>query len=1324
MLTANTHLWKVLAHDCQSLSGQAVGLDFAIYGSCTHGLGHALTFYVSSGLATLEEASAACMLEPQGHRQLIRLCLAGFSHEYLRAYLWRLPGGGQRFAPYGFDAPCDTQSVNVGFYECLVRLVGDVDYSGVNDLGRNGRMDVLDSRWMKVASAGSHAVVSLTSAGRAVWKDTASFCAATHYSLAQRQACVNVFVQYMVHTIGMLAVKHVAQHTGCQRDACLEGLHWNLSSWEVEPLTTTYDDGVRVPCLHVEPVLVNGQPLRLIPLTSEVDVMLVVCEIAAGTSGFQVWRACASLAFVPARYSPAIGPDRRFVDADPYVDPPFSFSQSTARVTARVGNLSANVAGGASLESMRLDCHRTFNASRFAPGTEEQLRFTLWLCLQAASDNGFATPYEWTSEPQLWGEYTRNHTVTLTSAATASGGLAVAMARAPGALLLAATEARPILLIHIPKVCCRPATVYAATAVAAGAPPLPPPRMLPPPPPARIPNGCRGMHTTAARSLVRPNTDEVPWSLACIEQTGGDSIIESLGIQTVGISEGHFARHPACKGVPTVAPRHLRHMRSAEARQYYTEVEWQRAYKITFVRNPWQRLVSAWAQKMKMLVNYTRGVVPKPPHVEADAMKMLACGCWWDNSSARTSRRLRSEQASSATAALDASFPCSFEYWIESCHEAQEESRTGSGFTHSTGSQLEFTTPFSKWSQLNLLSANAVLRLTLVDFIGRTENLREHLRQSLVAAGNSEALAAACAASLPHITHGSSHLPYAGYYHTIRTVQRDALINDGRVLGYEFNQSATPIGVVFPVPGMVGDSAPREVIDNQPARTSSEDRHASDWLQWFLLSCFWLLLTMLLLAVLMCSRALCAADADRHRWLKRAASHKSAFIFLLANLSVLAPATADMFIPCYSQMQDDLNTKSSSVTLGQQLSAAAQGVAGLLVGIGSDLIGRRPMVLSCLAVYIAASALCAWAPTIALLNVFRVLQGVGTSVSVLVNSIVCDLYSDLKRRTAMLAFLQTVGPITLAVSPSIGGLLCHWIGWRNTFYVLVGWGALLLFLTAGMLRETLEARERRPAAEPGSKAEPPDALARRPAEQEVIAGQQASAEQEVGAAATEASPWCNLAAHVVRCLGTVMGRASSVGFLLFIFLLFNASFSMLMTVSFTLHDTYGLNDVEVALITGTLALGLTAGASVLRCLTHAYGNASSHALLAGLTAASFTGVCLCIASGFPLPSTFPTLILELYLGLTFSQGLIIPTTIGLFFEPMGDAVGLASGMLALCQLVLPNLCSIVTTHLYDAHGTQPAVALIGISTLSSGLVYVAIAVWWGGVLDSAPDGDG
>ncbi|MEU0003633.1 multidrug effflux MFS transporter [Streptomyces sp. NPDC006314] len=182
--------------------------------------------------------------------------------------------------------------------------------------------------------------------------------------------------------------------------------------------------------------------------------------------------------------------------------------------------------------------------------------------------------------------------------------------------------------------------------------------------------------------------------------------------------------------------------------------------------------------------------------------------------------------------------------------------------------------------------------------------------------------------------------------------------------------------------------------------------------------------------------------------------------FLLGCLTATTPLAMDMYLPSLPEVTRSLHAPAVTVQLTLTACMAGLGLGQLVVGPLSDRWGRRRPLLIGLAVYLAATALCALAPTAETLIAFRLVQGLaGAAGVVIARAVVRDLYDG----AAMARFFSTLMLISGAapiVAPLIGGQILRVTDWRGVFVVLAAVGAVLGALVWVRLPETLPPAER------------------------------------------------------------------------------------------------------------------------------------------------------------------------------------------------------------------------------------------------------------------------
>ena len=190
----------------------------------------------------------------------------------------------------------------------------------------------------------------------------------------------------------------------------------------------------------------------------------------------------------------------------------------------------------------------------------------------------------------------------------------------------------------------------------------------------------------------------------------------------------------------------------------------------------------------------------------------------------------------------------------------------------------------------------------------------------------------------------------------------------------------------------------------------------------------------------------------------------TALTSLLALLTGIAPMSVDMYLASLPDIARMLVASDAQVQLTLSFYLVGFAIGQVIWGPISDRHGRRPILLTAISVFIAASVVCTIAPTIEVLIAARFIQAVGgAGMTVLVRAVVRDVYEglavarELSRMTAVMALAPLIAPL-------LGGVLQTFFGWRANFIVLTGIGVAAALLVMLYLAETLRSRAPEPVS--------------------------------------------------------------------------------------------------------------------------------------------------------------------------------------------------------------------------------------------------------------------
>ncbi len=377
-------------------------------------------------------------------------------------------------------------------------------------------------------------------------------------------------------------------------------------------------------------------------------------------------------------------------------------------------------------------------------------------------------------------------------------------------------------------------------------------------------------------------------------------------------------------------------------------------------------------------------------------------------------------------------------------------------------------------------------------------------------------------------------------------------------------------------------------------------------------------------------------------------------IAMMALVMALQALAVDAMLPALGFIAGDLGVTDPNrrqLVIGAFM--LASGFASLFPGSLADRYGRRPVLLSCIGLYIVFSLGCALVTSFDALLVMRVLQAIGCGgLAVLPGAIIRDRFAgdQMAKQMSIISMVFLVVPM---LAPSIGQIVLLFAGWRWIFVFLAVMAVLMAAWVFIRLPETLHPEYRQPIR--------PMAIA-----------------VNMAGAATNRS-----------AIGYVLGGAMTFGGLIGYV---NCS-QQLVAEHFGAGETFPL-------LFGLSALMMAmANFSNSRIVERFGARRVSHTAVLVFIAVSAVQVWFASGTGQTLWQFMPLMIMNMIL-----IGFIGANFGSIALQPFASTAGSASSMHAFLRMVIGSVIGIIVGQAYDNTALPLAIALLVCGLISLSLV--------------------
>ncbi|CZT01192.1 hypothetical protein WAI453_009579 [Rhynchosporium graminicola] len=171
---------------------------------------------------------------------------------------------------------------------------------------------------------------------------------------------------------------------------------------------------------------------------------------------------------------------------------------------------------------------------------------------------------------------------------------------------------------------------------------------------------------------------------------------------------------------------------------------------------------------------------------------------------------------------------------------------------------------------------------------------------------------------------------------------------------------------------------------------------------------------------------------------------KLAIVLVVSVAAFISPASAYIYLPAMGQIGKELGVSSTAMNWSITTYIICQGIAPSLMSSVTETLGRRPVYLLCLVIYIGANVGLALQSNFVALLILRAVQSSGSSSMVLLGTAVIVDVSTTAERGKYYSIGTSATVLGPAFAPALGGILAEYLGWPSIFVFMATFAGLVL----------------------------------------------------------------------------------------------------------------------------------------------------------------------------------------------------------------------------------------------------------------------------------------